>query len=152
MTMTEAELSVIEARVNAASPGPWYPITTDDELFQGAVYVSVEQRGRLGEGLLLDTGEVIGAGLYRDQGRRKVRLRPGGVDPGKTVAINTLQSPPLAELEEHSENAIFIAHAREDVPALIAEVRRLRGLLEEIGVAPVSHLETEKTPVTGGLF
>jgi hypothetical protein len=28
-------------------------------------------------------------------------------------------------------NAAFIAHAREDVPALVAEVRRLRAALEE---------------------
>lgn len=36
MTISESDLSATEARANAAAPGPWYPIATDDELFQGA--------------------------------------------------------------------------------------------------------------------
>lgn len=34
--------------------------------------------------------------------------------------------------DDGETNAAFIAHAREDVPALVLEVRRLRGVLAEI--------------------
>lgn len=36
----------------------------------------------------------------------------------------------ISSVEECMGNGQFIAHAREDVPTLIAEVRRLRALLE----------------------
>lgn len=131
--MTEEELQAIEARANAATPGPWYAIATDDEHFQSAAYVGLEKRGKLGEGLLIEeTGELLGAGLYNDGGRRKKRLMPGGVDPETVIAITTLQYPRLADLENHSENALFIAYARDDVPALVSEVRRLRRIVNDL--------------------
>jgi hypothetical protein len=78
--MTDAELAEIEARANAARPGPWkvggYDDTVESESYTG---------------------------------------------PDHPVLADMV--PPL--------DAEFIAHARSDVPALIAEVRRLGGVVDE---------------------
>jgi len=79
--MTEDELSKIEARANAATPGPW-TFLPDQRL---------ERRG-LG---------ILGPSFER------VALMP---EPAGA----------------HPVDALFVAHARTDVPALVAEVRRLR--------------------------
>lgn len=53
--------------------------------------------------------------------------------PGQIVAVTLLQWPRLADVDDGrwDENTRFIAHVREDVPRLIAEIRRLRDLLSE---------------------
>lgn len=43
-----------------------------------------------------------------------------------TPVVDTFMWP-----EHGPANQVFIAHAREDVPALVAEVRRLRGRIEQ---------------------
>ncbi|WP_189093077.1 hypothetical protein [Deinococcus ruber] len=50
----------------------------------------------------------------------------GNIDDEQVIAITCLQSLQLAYQDASDENALFIAHAREDVPALLAEIRRLR--------------------------
>lgn len=40
-----------------------------------------------------------------------------------------LDEPPVAEVEYIIQDAEFVAHARQDVPDLVAEVERLRGLI-----------------------
>ena len=85
--MTEDELKQIEARANAATPGPWMhekPVngttTKDDKRMFSAVW---------GAGV----AELVGGGML-------------------------------------ARDAEFIAAACSDVPALVAEVRRLRDLIE----------------------
>lgn len=82
--MTEQELSEVEARANAATPGPWgfVPPRTEELAIKGEVHC--------------DEGPIFVAAHY---------------DIAKS-----------ADFE-------FAAHAREDIPKLIAEVRRLRGLI-----------------------
>jgi hypothetical protein len=66
--------------------------------------------------------------IYHHDGRRG--LADGGkhqADPNGVIAITLLQGPYLACSRECDENALFIAHARADVPLLVAEVRRLQG-------------------------
>lgn len=118
--MTDAELAAISERVERATPGPWYPIVTDDELYQGAVYVGREARGKLSE-----------VGLYVDDGRGKKLLVEGEIDDESVIAITCLQFPRLAYQDACDDNALFIAHARDDIPRLLAEVRRLRALLAQ---------------------
>lgn len=120
--MTEEELKAIEARVQAATPGPWYAIHTDDEAFQTATYVGLDPRGTL-----------VGPREYSDGTRHKKRIMEGGVSYERVVAITCLQMPLLTLLDESEENTRFVAHAREDIPALIAEIRRLNGLLKNQG-------------------
>lgn len=54
-------------------------------------------------------------------------------DPGETDGHGWLAGPPAAieyEAALFNRDADFIAAAREDVPALIAEVRRLRSVVD----------------------
>ncbi|MDK2011134.1 MULTISPECIES: hypothetical protein [unclassified Deinococcus] len=118
--MTDAELAAISERVQRATPGPWYPIVTDDERYQGAVYVGLQAHGKLSE-----------VGLYVDGGRGKKLLVEGAIDDESVVAITCLQFPRLAYQDACDDNALFIAHARDDMPRLLAEVRRLRALLAQ---------------------
>lgn len=96
------DLEAIEARANAATPGPW------------------------GSGPLItgDKGDYV-VWYGRDaEGQRRYIGAAGG--------LWAPVCPPDAEIVFQAEiaNAAFIAAAREDVPALVAEVRRLRQLLE----------------------
>lgn len=54
---------------------------------------------------------------------QNVYVRVAGEGPCGGLLITTCQE---------SHDAIFIAHAREDVPALVAEVRRLRAYADEL--------------------
>ncbi|MVN85187.1 hypothetical protein GO986_00185 [Deinococcus sp. HMF7620] len=116
--MTDEELTAIADRIHRTTPGPWFPVVTDDQLYQGAVYVGLQARGKLSD-----------VGLYLDDGRGRRLLVEGDIDDESVVAITCLQYPRLAYQDACDDNAIFIAHAREDVPALLAEVHRLRALL-----------------------
>jgi hypothetical protein len=49
-------------------------------------------------------------------------------DSGSIVAATLVQQPRYADVSDQrwDENAAFIAHARDDIPRLLAEIRRLR--------------------------
>lgn len=78
----EIRLAKIEARANAATPGPWSP-------------------------------ETLGA-VLRSDGRQ-------------LACVSVCGDPPSTR----DANAAFIAHAREDVPALVAEARCLTAEVTE---------------------
>lgn len=88
--MDENELKEIEARANAATPGPW------------------------------STGEGV---EYKDL----ESVRACGWDCRRVPSTNDYFAcgPRVACSLSAEMDANFIAHAREDIPALIAEVRRL---------------------------
>ncbi|MFB9993413.1 hypothetical protein ACFFLM_15710 [Deinococcus oregonensis] len=117
--MTDEQLRAIAERVNRTTPGPWFPIVTDDEMYQGTVYVGVQPRGKKAE-----------VGLYVDDGRGQKLMVENQIDDTQVVAITCLQFPRLVYQDACDDNALFIAHAREDVPALLAEVLRLRALVK----------------------
>ena len=96
-------LAAAEARALAATPGPWHVRYLDDEQAMNLVAVST----------VPDTG---------------LDERWPEFDHGQVVATTLVQHPRYADVADQrwDENAAFIAHAREDIPALIAEVRRLR--------------------------
>lgn len=96
-------LAEIRQRCEAATPGPWYPKATDDACCMNARYVS------------LVPGE-----WRHDDGRGMAEP----ADYASVVAITLLQSPRLACVsdERWDENTLFIAHAREDLPALLEVV------------------------------
>jgi len=119
--MSKLDLDAIEARAKAATPGPW---TADTKYASG------------------DFGLIVGGdlGFARD-----------GVPDGTTwkVAYVCYDNGDRPEDEDRAwydeEDAEFIAHAREDVPALIAELRRLR---EENRWIPVE----ERLPERRGVY
>lgn len=85
--MTEEELNAIEARANAATPGPW------------------------------------AAAEYHP---KTMLLYPIG-----NPATQELLAYPIQGGENSQNNAAFIAHARRDVPALMAHIRELQQELAE---------------------
>jgi hypothetical protein len=106
--ISDGELHEIENRAESATPGPWYVRFLDDDAAANLVAVST----------MPDDGE----------GRRWPEW-----EDRELVAATLVQfpTPYVAGPDDRwDENAAFIAHARSDVPRLIAEVRRLRALLE----------------------
>jgi hypothetical protein len=103
--MTDEELAEIERRVAEATPGPWYVRQLDD----------VHAMSLVGISTLPDTG---------------LGERWPDWDCTELVAATLVQEPRYVGRDDGSwdANASFIAHARDDVPRLIAEVRRLRSL------------------------
>ncbi|MGW4802744.1 hypothetical protein [Kitasatospora sp. NPDC004272] len=105
--LTGGELTEIEQRAAAATPGPWYVRQLDDEAAMSLVAVSTAP----------DTG----------RGERWPDF-----DHGQIVAATLVQRPRYVDVVGGlwDENASFIAGARQDVPRLVAEIRRLNCLLE----------------------
>ena len=103
--MTPERLAEIETRCNATTPGPWEYENIDDGMCMNADVVRTCGDGAVDD-FPLD-------GPYEDKER--------------IVAITLLQAPRFASIADNrwEENAQFIAHARTDVPDLIAEIRRL---------------------------
>ena len=121
-SMTPERLAEIEARENATTPGPWVADHPDDGACMGAYAIRLANTPALGDFPL--------QGPYED--RKNV------------VAITLLQRPRYAEIHDWRglQNANFIAHAKSDVPDLIAEVRRLKSALDATTVPSMPNAET----------
>lgn len=104
----ERELEEMEELCAAATPGPWFVRSLDDDYAMNLVAIST----------VPDTG----------RGERWPRF-----DSGEVVAATLIQHPRYVDCSDGrwEENAIFIASARDMVPRLVAEVRRLRALLDD---------------------
>jgi hypothetical protein len=102
----EIDLDEIEEVCSAATPGPWFVRNLDDDHAMNLVAVSTVE----------------------DTGRSE---RWPGFDQGELVAATLVQQPRYVDCADGrwDENAAFIAMAREAVPQLVEEVRRLRRLL-----------------------
>ncbi|MEU5425497.1 hypothetical protein AB0H73_07790 [Streptomyces olivoreticuli] len=104
--MREDELKDIEELCSAATPGPWFVRTLDDGHAMNLVAVSTTpDSGRAERWPDFDHREIVAATLVQ---------YPRYVDSGD---------------ERWDENAAFIATAREAVPRLVEEIRRLQALL-----------------------
>lgn len=105
MPMTEQRLAEIEARTDAATPGPWeWRAGWKDEPVD---YETFESPG------YYENPELHG--------------------PGQDEHILSCGEYDIVSGEKPKQiaNSRFIANAREDVPALLAEVKRLRAKLPE---------------------
>ncbi|MDV9176201.1 hypothetical protein R6V09_39520 [Streptomyces sp. W16] len=102
----ELDLDAIDELCSAATPGPWFVRSLDDDYAMSLVAVSTVE----------DTG----------QGERWP-----GFDHGELIAATLVQQPRYVDCadERWDENAAFIAMARQAVPQLVEEIRRLRTLL-----------------------
>ncbi|UXY29297.1 hypothetical protein [Streptomyces sp. HUAS TT20] len=100
------DLDEIEEMCSVATPGPWFVRNLDDDYAMNLVGVStVEDTGR---------GE-----------------RWPDFDHGELVAATLVQHPRYVDCADGrwDENAAFIAMARDVVPKLVNEVRRLQQIL-----------------------
>lgn len=116
--MTESELRAIEERAEKATPGEWawrYCVGGLPALFHP------------GHGMLLIMDAVrVGTSMAVLRFARRDERDKGGI---MFKATEFFQEPgcDVPDFQEPSNPDMqFIAHAREDVPALCAEVRRLR--------------------------
>lgn len=105
--LTEGELNAISRRVENATPGPWFPAATDDDVAMSACYVTTTP--------------------CRFEHDNKFGMAPGTADFDNVICVTLLQHPRLAchKSDKWDENTEFIAHAREDVPALVETTRAL---------------------------
>ncbi|WP_031087031.1 hypothetical protein [Streptomyces sp. NRRL WC-3549] len=119
--LSDGEVDELDELAQAATPGPWFVRCLDDEHAMNLVVVSTAPDTGLAERWPdFDYGEIVAATLVQ---------RPRYVD---------------AADERWDENAQFIATAREAVPRLVAEIRRLRGQPEAEG-RPNGSGETSST-------
>jgi hypothetical protein len=104
--LDEHEIERIEGLAGAATPGPWFVRQLDDNRFMSMVAVSVIPESGSGDSA-------------------------NALDGEKNVALTLVQDPQYAVISDDlwDENAAFIASARTDVPRLVAEIRRLRSML-----------------------
>jgi hypothetical protein len=102
--LSDAELDAIASRASSSTPGPWFVRFLDDDWAMNLVAVATAAESAAREGQL-------------------------PLDAGLIVAATLIQHPQFVNISDElwDENAEFIAHARTDVPRLIAEIRRLRG-------------------------
>ncbi|WP_345483283.1 hypothetical protein, partial [Actinopolymorpha pittospori] len=104
---TDEELTAIEELAEAATPGPWFVRALDDDLAMNLVAISTVPDSGHGERWPdFDHREIVAATLVQG--------------PHRYVDVAD---------ECWDENALFIANARQDIPRLIAEIKRLRRLL-----------------------
>jgi len=107
--LTDGDLSTIEELAAAATPGPWHVRRLGDNFAANLVAVSTAPAtGRGNRWPNFDPSEMIAATLVQHPNRY---VRTGD--------------------KRWDENARFIAHAREAIPQLIAEIRRLKNELEQ---------------------
>ena len=103
--MTDQELAEIEAREKAATPGPW---KWDPTWGGGAA-------------------------------TKKISISPNRIlETAMAQCVNHIVIEETQTRTDHfdwkahtKEDAKFIAHARQDIPALIAEIKRLKALHED---------------------
>ena len=111
--LTDHELDQIEQRAEEATRGPWFIRKLDDSHAMNLIAVSTEP----------DTGK----------GERWPDF-----DHGTIVAATLVQEPRYVDIADDrwDLNAVFIAHARADVPRLVTEIRRLRAR-GQVGGQPI---------------
>lgn len=103
--MTEQELSEIEQRANLATPGPWHYWHDDDWMAMNCYGVTTDPCANGPED-----------------------------DHEKFIALTLYQATPLVGIGDglHHDNTAFIAHARTDIPALIAALRGAWRKIDEL--------------------
>ena len=130
--ITTDELTAIKSRADAATPGPWVPFQPGDY----SEWWWVWQESALpyyGGVINCESHGVDASGLDYSGGIGEVQISDG------------------QNLQRELSDATFIAHARTDVPSLVAEVERLQELLERID-RTLRIPAAEYVPAIGDVF
>jgi len=124
--MTEEQLREIDARAAAATPGPWV-----QGCWVGRCHLP-HQHGQ---------GNCRYDYTLRHDGEHRREVSPAHPVHNEAIVGRGEYGPLLSD-----QDAAFIAHAREDMPELLAEVRRLRNerdtLLGLLAWAEYAHAMT----------
>jgi hypothetical protein len=144
--MGELDLEAIEAREQAASPGPWergFVWLTAGLMFdESQNHVAAKSATRcaychLGEPVESGRMDINGTVMRAHRHRHP---EPWNTESGISGASGfVVATEVLAE-----EDTVFMAHARTDVPAMAAEIRRLERLLDQ-AMCRVADLEGQVT-------
>lgn len=113
--LSAEQLAEIRARVEAATPGPWG--TYDDGTGRIDIAAGLEETGH---------------GYTCRRSIAQTDDEPIDNDPAHVAWDSD------ADLDQIEADAAFIAHARTDVPALLAEVDRLTKRVAELETAPLA--------------
>lgn len=116
--LREDHLAAIKARVAKATPGPW-TYEVNDRASTGSAHFAVK---------------TAYAHPKHPHSPRYITFMCGGLGESRY-----LRHPKPEDYREDPDTKVdtdFIAHAREDVPALVAEVERLRTLVRALGGTP----------------
>lgn len=128
--LSEEALAAIEAREQAATPGPW---KGDPEPY--AIYIYGADSSPVADTMV--------PGKYSDDPREKPNFEDGergGVDAVLRLrGVGASRDRPKGSLVN---NYKFMIHAREDVRVLCAEVRRLNALIDELLKSRGPHTKT----------
>lgn len=105
--MTKEELNTIQKRADAATPGPWTSVASDGSRLVKLVKLAYP------------------------------RHHPKNAN--EVLACTNVDKPGLLANVSHDyrngiNDAEFMAHARQDIPRLLSEVRELRTRLEELTI------------------
>ena len=114
--MTDAELDAIRARADAATPGPWRYVRDTDGYRDAGFFV--EPAGDID----FDWDDYIVAACDT-----RTIVEEEGID---WEARGLPGNPGFGVMKLN--DADFIAHAREDIPALVAEIDRLRAENDQV--------------------
>lgn len=116
--LTPEDLAAMKRRCEAATKGPWAWLSYGEKCYAFAVVTATQDEKHHYEqvGGLLVSGGSSEFCLTDERGREVM------------VDENICES----ERQEGRANCQFIAHARDDMPRLVAEVERLRAALETI--------------------
>lgn len=126
--LTDEQLNAIEARANAATPPPWTAM--------------------LGSGEHVCTGITREAQTPEELNTLIADLMPDYFDQAGLAGDSQLPTILDGRLVDHRPNMDFIMAARDDVPRLVAEIRRLRALLID-GVMEIAEERQRQITVKG---
>jgi hypothetical protein len=133
--LPDADLDAIAARAAAATPGPWYwtvPAHTGDAhtAVSGALRTHSPAPRPLPDGTLFhDPSVLVPMARLRGDPDWLERFHKANAQGQTALQVGM-------ECFAREEDKAFIAHARADVPALLAEVRRLRQQLAAASSPP----------------
>jgi hypothetical protein len=119
--LTAEDLAVIEARANAATAQPWHPAHDEFETMNDMTHATCVSLSRGGLTLHLALA-----------GRTHVEAMRAAAEAGEDEDAGNVFAAIVGNGPSSAANAGFIAAARTDVPALVAEVRALTAERDEL--------------------
>ena len=126
---TQERIDSIKARVNNATPAPWYVNFLDDSRFMNLVAVTTIPDSGKHEALLdlpNDTDNEIRNSMIATT---LIQAEIQGGEPFVEVDLgnpNEINFTGYSEYDNWDEDAEFIAHAREDIPWLLSQIEELQ--------------------------